>query len=80
MCNDIGMSLIHISAMNGDHQIMSYLIHKGLHVNSVDNYGNTPLHYAVRGNFIKCIQMLVEKDADENIKNNDGMVSWDMKT
>ena len=73
------MTLLHISAMNGDHQIMTYLLQKGLWVNPGDDFGNTPLHYAVRGNYIKCIQLLVEKDADETIRNKDGLVAWAMK-
>ena len=39
--------------------VISYLISKGAQVNSVDMYGQTPLHFAaMRGNEVACRDLL----------------------
>ena len=48
------------------------LLDKGAKVDVRDNYGDTPLIYAVRqGNLIK-VKLLLAKGADPNVKNNRG--------
>ena len=63
------MTLLHMSARNGSLEILEFLMVKGLNINSADKLGNTPLHYAVHNDYLLCINLLVEKNAKDNILN-----------
>ncbi|NAW88551.1 ankyrin repeat domain-containing protein [Photobacterium halotolerans] len=47
---------------------VKYLINKGLDVNAIDNYGYTPLIYAVRQRNIPAMRLLLENGAKETIE------------
>ena len=54
-----------------DSQILSsiqFLLEKGLDVNAIDSYGNTPLLYAVRQRNVDGIRLLLENGADKLIE------------
>lgn len=46
---------------------IQFLLDKGLDVNAIDSYGNTPLLYAVRQRNVKGIRLLLENGADKLI-------------
>ena len=52
-------------------EMIKHLIVKGIDVNAVDCYGNTPLHYAARIKNVEIIEMLLEAKAEINKKNKD---------
>lgn len=43
---------------------------QGAEVNAVDRYGNTPLHYAAKGNHDRIVAFLISKGAHVNAANN----------
>ena len=59
--DDKGRTGLHILAARGQEDGLQELLSAGLYVNTVDKYGNTPLHYC---GHIDTIQCLVEAGAD----------------
>ena len=56
----------------GNTKTIELLIDKKADLKAKDNYGKTPLHWAIgRGN-TKTIELLIEAGADVNAKDNDG--------
>ncbi|KJG05885.1 hypothetical protein UB40_20285 [Photobacterium kishitanii] len=47
---------------------IQFLLEKGLDVNAIDSYGNTPLLYAVRQRNVEGIRLLLENGADKLIE------------
>ncbi|MBT5479619.1 MAG: hypothetical protein HOK45_11180, partial [Verrucomicrobia bacterium] len=47
---------------------ISSLLNAGLDPNSVDNFGQTPLHYAIRMGNKRAMELLIEAGADPNAK------------
>jgi ankyrin repeat protein len=47
-------------------------------MNEKDKDGNTPLHYACIYNRISCVRILLNYNADVNIKNNNGKTPYDI--
>ena len=47
---------------------ISLLLKGGLDPNSVDHYGQTPLHYAIRMGNKRAMELLIEAGADPNAK------------
>ena len=45
------------------------ILNDGLSINSQDNFGNTPLHYAVRSSNSKAVEVLINNNANPNIVN-----------
>jgi len=52
------------AAYRGQIGIMNELIKKGALIDEVDEWDNTPLHYAVRGNRVEAVKLLLKKGAD----------------
>ena len=72
-CGLYGMTAIHYATMfNGSIPIFDWLFKKGANINPQDNEGNTPLHYAVLSNKKDIIKWFIDKEADQNIRNNEG--------
>ncbi|MEL6117160.1 ankyrin repeat domain-containing protein [Photobacterium sp. SP02] len=59
---------------------IQFLIDQGLDVNAIDNYGYTPLIYAVRQRNVQVIRILLENGANEAIEHrgNDSQNALDM--
>jgi len=57
---------------NGDIKVVMDLIDKGADVNASNNWGNTPLHYALDNGHTEVAMALIDKGADLNARNNDG--------
>lgn len=61
----------HIFKSIGEHaplESIKFLLEKGLDVNAIDSYGNTPLLYAVRQRNVEGMRLLLENGADKLIE------------
>lgn len=71
-----GHSMLHLVAKShcksDDLKTAKWLVQNGVDLNSVDQYGNTALHYAIRKGNEQISQYLVEVGADTTIKNHRG--------
>ena len=57
--------------------MLALLLAKGFCPNTQNNDGNTPLHYASDGKYMRCVDMLIQYGVKEDIVNNDGKTGWD---
>jgi hypothetical protein len=71
--NETENSLLHVAIRTGKLEIMQFLLSKGLNINTVNTFGETPLHMAC-GKYkdMTSIHFLVSKGADMKIKNSMG--------
>lgn len=53
-------------------ETMNFYISRGVDINALDNYGMTPLHYAVKAQNPQAVKVLLEAGADPTLKNQDG--------
>ena len=56
--------------------MLRLLLNKGLNPNLQDHDGNTALHYAIAGKILNSASLLIEREAKEDIENNDGLTAW----
>jgi ankyrin repeat protein len=73
-----GNSLIILATLKGNSQLVYSLCLRGLDVNHTNNEGNSALHYAVDGKYLKIIDVLLDFGADEKIENNHGFIPWQL--
>ena len=73
-----GNSLVCLAALHGDHEMIKVLIENGFDPNIPNNQGDTPLHHAITGEKIKCVDLLIQKGVNERIKNNQGFIPWEL--
>lgn len=71
-------SLVAIATMQGDYKMLQILSDQGMNLNSQNKDGNTALHFAIRANFVNCIDLLLRNGADESIENNLGLTAWEI--
>lgn len=71
-------TILHIAY--GDIPFMQYLINNGIPIDSIDNYGNTLLHYAVITEDDEIIKFLLRNGAQAHIKNAYGQLPFEMVT
>ena len=69
MKDNLGRSLLYLSARNGYLDICKYLLEKGAKVNETQSTGSTPLHAASYYGNKKIVELLLEYGADTKIKN-----------
>ncbi|CAN0457810.1 unnamed protein product, partial [Ectocarpus sp. 8 AP-2014] len=63
--NDLGVTLLHVAAQNGNKRIAKLCLRKGADVNKRNNNGQTPLHYAYSYGFESFGEYLISKGADD---------------
>jgi ankyrin repeat protein len=61
ICESTGMTLLHVAAKLGRYYNVEILIKKGAEVDVTDALGNTPMHYAVSGGYVRVTKLLVSK-------------------
>jgi ferredoxin-like protein FixX len=67
-----GATALHMAVANGNLSTMTLLVKYGAFVNSQDDNGDTPLHYAVREEQARLVEMLVSHcNADVDLMNDD---------
>ncbi|CAD6443396.1 9b6e71ec-2cbb-413a-aad4-ef1dd7b78181 [Sclerotinia trifoliorum] len=81
--SESGNGVLHMSAANGHHELLSLLI-KYLSnpspqnpqmlkiLNTQNGSGNTPLHWAALNGHLECVKSLIENGADPTIQNQKG--------
>jgi len=83
-CKDIdGQTALHDSAKRNRVESVKLLVKNGADINAIDNEGNTPLHIAAGGYFLRldpleAVQYLIENGADINKLNNDRQTALDL--
>ena len=65
-------SLLHYSAINNRSTITHLLLDYQANINTTNDYGDTPLHWAVRKKLYYMVSLLLSRGADLNIKNHNG--------
>lgn len=73
-----GNSLIALAAIQGDVGMIKLLLARGMDANTQNYQGNTPLHFAVSGRHMKCIDTLLQAHVGEDLENEDGNTAWEM--
>ncbi|MEX0271439.1 ankyrin repeat domain-containing protein [Leptolyngbyaceae cyanobacterium UHCC 1019] len=68
-------SLLSIAARSGSPQVVELLIKSGANVNSLDESGNAPIHWAATGGFLDVIHCLSENGADLNLRRRDSRLA-----
>lgn len=76
--NEFGATAMHKICQYGEAAHVDYLITKQLPLDSADNDGETPLHYAVQNSNIGMITHLAKLGVDLNAKLNDGQTAVDL--
>lgn len=77
--NNKGQTVVHVNVMkNNNENIIRILADKGADINIADNDGNTPVLTAVECGHIRMLQVLIEKNANINTKNNMGWNALDI--
>ena len=73
---------LHIAAIHGRIDVVKYIMSNVLDINPVDRNGDTPLHYAARGNTLntngnklEVVQYIMKKLVNNSPKNNVGRTS-----
>ena len=67
--DDNGRTLLHVSTIANQCEMMKYLISCGNDLNAVDNNGDTALHLAVSNRHIEAAKTLLSHGADDTILN-----------
>ena len=67
------MATIHHAARNGNLNRVKALLNQGVHVNSRDEHGATPLHYAALSENLNIVQELLRRGAHVNPRTRSGM-------
>ena len=72
--DDYGNTALHMAAINGDAEILGYLINQGAIVDAINKSGHTPLHRAIQRNRSIVIEMLILAGANRDAACKDGTV------
>jgi ankyrin repeat protein len=73
--DDIGISGIHIASMNGNMEVLKWLVDHDASCSIRDIDGMTPLHYACENNHVDIALFLVRNGADTSVRNKAGLTS-----
>ena len=71
-----GNTLLTYACMNGNINIVKYLLNNGANPNCINIYKNTPLHYALSNKYFGIADLLMKNKANDSIKNIYGSTPW----
>jgi ankyrin repeat protein len=57
--------------------IIKYLLEKGADPNLRNEFGNTPMHYAISFKYFNIVDILKKNGAREDIENFKGLIPWE---
>ncbi|OCL02548.1 ankyrin, partial [Glonium stellatum] len=63
---------LHRAVIDGSKELVQKLLSSGAAMNLGDHANNQPLHYAILGNFINIVRLLLEFGADFDSKGQNG--------
>ncbi|XP_078346596.1 myotrophin-like [Oculina patagonica] len=72
-----GRNGLHFAADYGQKEVIEYLLSKGANINLPDRHGITPLLASIFESKTACVQLLLEKGANKNLKAPDGSSYFD---
>ena len=73
-----GNSLLHVAAQSGSKFMIKSLLRYGASLNVQNHRGNTALHFCFKYRYGELGEYLVQKGADDSIKNVDGLLCREM--
>jgi ankyrin repeat protein len=73
----LGATILQYAALRSHVSIVKYLLDIGANVNTIDTFGDTPLHDAARARCIDIVECLLENGADKFAKNNYGYTAFE---
>ena len=73
-----GNTLLIYATLNNLKSIVELLLLKGADPNTQNKFGNSPLHIAYKDDNSNIINLLLEYGANEKLKNNKGLLPWQM--
>ena len=76
--NKLGQTLLHVAVKNKSYKIVKYLIENGSNIQSKDIKNNSILHTAVIGGDINIIQLILKKNPNMSITNNNKETPFDI--
>lgn len=76
--NSSGLSLLHVTASQGDSKTVKILLEKGAEVNRQALNGSSPLHEAARGGHVDCTLLLLNYGADAFADDDNGLLPIDI--
>ena len=71
-------SHLHLCAQDGNHVMLNYFIRKGLNINETDKKKNTPIFVACCLCNKNCVKILVENNADIEMKNSSSLTPFEI--
>ncbi|KAI5608253.1 ankyrin repeat family A protein 2 isoform X1 [Silurus asotus] len=71
-------SALSLACSKGYTDIVRMLIECGVNVNEYDWNGGAPILYAVHGNHVRCVEILLENGADPTMESDSGFNAMDM--
>jgi len=69
----VGWTGLFYAAFNNHIPVVQYLISKKAHINGVDKYYRSPLHWAAKFGFSEVLKLLVEAGGDLDFKDKEGL-------
>ena len=76
--NKLGQTLLHVAVKNKSYKIVKYLIENGSNIQSKDIKNNSILHTAVIGGDLNIIQLILKKNPNMSITNNNKETPFDI--
>jgi hypothetical protein len=75
--NDMGNTLLHVVAQNGNKRLVKLSLRRGADLNVANLTGQTALHFAFGYGYDEVGEYLVKKGADDSIRNADGLTCYE---
>ena len=75
--DDTGNSLLHIAAQNGNKRMVKLCLRRGADLNAQNLQGQTPLHFTYSYGYAEVGEYLVQKGADDSVRNKDGLTCYE---
>lgn len=75
--DDMGNTLLHISAQNGSKRMVKLCLRNGADINAMNKNGQTALHFAFGYGYSELGGYLVLKGADDTVRNTYGLTCYE---
>jgi ankyrin repeat protein len=75
--DEVGNTLLHVAAQNGNKRIVKLLLRLGSNIDVQNMRGNSALHFAYAFGFKELGDYLISKGANDGIKNRDNLTPYE---